>query len=318
MGSRRDAASALHSALSELTGVRETGEGSRDARPVALAAGTALAPRDAARCLVDFQRTAALGRGVAAAAVELAGRSARRPVRVLYAGCGPFATLVLPLLAGVPGPAEGPAVEITLLDVNPRSLEAAAAVVSALGASASIRDVVEADATVWRPAPGESFDLLVVEALQQSLGKEPQVAILRNLAPFLAPGGLGVPARIALHAALVGRAAAGAAANGPPPVETWRPLGRIFELSLATVAALPAEGAFPLASVKVPDDAEPGSVVAIRTLVTAREGVELLDYESGISYPTFLFDLAPRPGDEIAFSYELSATPGVRYRVLSR
>jgi predicted RNA methylase len=47
-------------------------------------------------------------------------------------------------------------------------------------------DFVVGDATSYRhPRP---LDLLIVEAMQAALSKEPQVAIVRNLAPQLASG----------------------------------------------------------------------------------------------------------------------------------
>ncbi len=79
--------------------------------------GRALGPLSAARCLLDFARTGAFLRGLRAA-VEQARVPGGGPVEVLYAGCGPFAPLFLPLTTVLP---RGSA-RFALLDLHPRSV----------------------------------------------------------------------------------------------------------------------------------------------------------------------------------------------------
>ena len=58
--------------------------------------GLALSPTMAAMCANDFVRTIQFIRGTHAAIADIRERFPDRPARVLYAGCGPYATLAVP------------------------------------------------------------------------------------------------------------------------------------------------------------------------------------------------------------------------------
>src|SRR5262245_4487809 len=90
LGASRAAAEELYSACSEEVPLLGT-------TPPALDSGKALSPADAARCVLDFRRTACYLQATAAALDAALQRWPQRPLRVLYAGCGPFAPLALPL-----------------------------------------------------------------------------------------------------------------------------------------------------------------------------------------------------------------------------
>ncbi|MBA3350936.1 MAG: hypothetical protein H0U23_00670, partial [Blastocatellia bacterium] len=60
--------------------------------------GTAISPTMAAMCVDDFARTVQFIRGPHAAIQAVRTKASDRPVRVLYAGCGPWAPLAIPLM----------------------------------------------------------------------------------------------------------------------------------------------------------------------------------------------------------------------------
>lgn len=277
------AAHALYALLAELTGLREDTRDRAQLDPVRLSSGLALAPRDAARSVVDFVRTARLLQGM-----EVALGTARArfggPVEVLYAGCGPFAPLVLPLLAR-----HGPDVaRYTLMDVHPRSVEMVRLAVAALGLEAGVRAFLHADATTWRNPGPAPIHVVLAEALERALEREPQVRIVANLAPQLAPGGLVVPERIVVRACLadVAREVMGTADG---PAERRRlVLGTVFDLNAETGRALGLGAPVPTTRFTVPELAggDPTDLMLATTLVIAGD-VRLEEYESGITYPAF-------------------------------
>ena len=60
--------------------------------------GVAISPEAAAHCVSDTQRTVVFIRAAYAAITAAKQRFTAGPIEILYAGCGPFATLLLPLL----------------------------------------------------------------------------------------------------------------------------------------------------------------------------------------------------------------------------
>jgi hypothetical protein len=155
-------------------------------------AGRALSPVEAAQCILDFGRTAAFLRGVLAA-LHSARRRFRGTLEVVYAGTGPFATLLLPLLPRL----APPGLRVTFIDVHERSTAAVTRLVAAMGVPGMVAGVVTADAAAYRH--GRGIHLAIAETMQRALENEPQVAVSRSLAAQLAPGGILVPERVSVH-----------------------------------------------------------------------------------------------------------------------
>ena len=254
-----------------------------DREPIRLDSGVALAPRDAARSVVDFMRTARILQGLSAA-IDAARARFGAPVEVLYAGCGPFAPLVLPLAARL-GPG---AARFTLLDVHGRSVGMARLAVGALGLEPCVRAFVHADATTWQNPGPAPLQVVLVEALGRALEKEPQVRILANLAPQLAPGGLVVPERIVVRACLASLAREVVSLTEAPAERRRLVLGTVFDLNLETACALGRGEPVPTGRFRVPDLSpdDPRDLMLGTTLVVW-DDVVLEEYESGITYPAF-------------------------------
>jgi hypothetical protein len=304
------AAHALYAVLAELTGIREDSRERGEIQPIRLPGGVALAPRDAARSVLDFMRTARMLQGLEAAIAAARARFGT-PVEVLYAGCGPLAPLALPLAARL-GPE---VVRFTLMDVHEVSVAMARRTVGALGLGGCVRAFVHADATAWKsPAP---LQLVVAEALERALEREPQVAIMANLAPQLAPGGLIVPERIAVEACLADASREVLPVDDPGPARLRVPLGTVFALTAESARALAVGPGVPEVVLPVGTVAEDGPAdLLLRTIVTAFGDTVLEEYESGITYPAFVAQAGRmRTGTVLRFRYDAGPDPRFRCSV---
>lgn len=291
-------------------------------RATALAAGHALAPADAARCVLDHARTACLVRALDA---RIAARVAQGgAVRVLYAGCGPLAPLALLLARRW----RGRGVTFDLLDIHAQSIETARHLFACADASDTLGRVLCADATTLRLDASKAPHILVVEVMQRALMREPQVAVVANLLPQCAPGAALVPETITVDAVLGdpgqafasslsdrGDAGPGRASHDISPFPA-----RLLELSPRTVPALAAAirsgaEALPEIVLRVPQDLDEAPGILLATRIEAGPGEVLQGHGSGLTMPLFVAQLGRlAAGESLAFAYRFGRDPGFAVR----
>jgi fumarate reductase subunit D len=304
------AVTSLDRLFRDITGLRENTIDPRDRSAISVPAGSAISPLDAGRCLLDTRRTVAYLRGVYDAIQEAQKRFPGQVIHVLYAGCGPFAPLCLPLLPLL----AGQAVHFTLLDVHARAVESVQAILAALGLRGMTVNCLVCDATHYHHSNQRPLHVVVSETMQRALEKEPQVAILMNTARQLTARGLMVPEMIAVDAVLtdLSRELGGNGIVAAP----WNgriPLGRILEVDRERASAW--------AAARVPSHLPPARIVlpsvvaAQHSLVLAATirtfGVHVLrEYESGLTHPLTVNGW--RTGEEIEVTYHLGDKPGFR------
>jgi hypothetical protein len=127
-GESLNAAREMHAFFSDLTDRSVDFSDPEDHRESLLADGKAISPRDAARCILDYARTRSFLGGVRAAVIEALRRFPDLPIEILYAGCGPFAPLVLPLTTEF----TADQLQFTMLDIHERSLDSVRRIVETL------------------------------------------------------------------------------------------------------------------------------------------------------------------------------------------
>jgi hypothetical protein len=320
------AATELHATFSGIVKVNDE-PGSNDLVETHLGNGKALSPVGAARCILDYMRTRSFLRGVRDAILESLQRFPGEIIHVLYAGCGPFATLALPLTTYF----SSEQVQFTLLDIHQRSLDSARQIVESLGVSSYIRGYVRTDAAVYRDASASPPHIVLTETMQRCLENEPQVAITRNLVPTLREGGVLVPQKVTLTACLTDLRkefdpipSDNSNSNTARTERTRIGLGKLFELTAESarrpwrssvtnsdeqaLCSSPVRICIP----EIPDDTYE---LMILTDITVLGTVVLSDYESGISYPTVLKDLGRiRSGDQLESQYFVGVKPGLRWK----
>ncbi|MBF0613262.1 MAG: hypothetical protein G8345_21145 [Magnetococcales bacterium] len=187
-----------------------------------LPSGKAISLQGAARCLWEFVRTSRFLQGVEAALRAAQQRFPGQRIRLLEAGCGPFALLALPLALKF----EPSQVGFTLLDIHPHSLEAAKTIVTTLGLQDYVDAYVQADATTWTCPDHLRPHVMVSETMQNALKKEPQVAITRNLAHQCVPGGYFLPEKVRVDFCLL----YWITDEGEVPFQRTQPVATLYEL----------------------------------------------------------------------------------------
>ncbi len=328
------AAAELYSLCSSVTGIDEYSTHPDDSDGTILSSGEALSPRDAARCVLDYGRTSKFLRGLHAAILEARKRFPDVAIEILYAGCGPFAPLAVPLTSQF----SSAEIRFTLLDVHKRSLDAARRIFQTLGKSSFVRDYIQCDAASYKNDAPHAIHIVIVEAMQAALEKEPQAAITMNLAPQLCPGGIFLPERITIDCYLCDLTTefpslsteVGAADSLPVGVSdrVRINLGRVLELTAEGCRHPSASGdgdkhnetfLTPKLILSVPDDLDGEFDLMLLTAVTVFNSIVLDDHESGLTCPRILFDAGRmHRGKVIEFEYRLGDKPGFTYRSSSR
>jgi hypothetical protein len=326
----REALDAFVLLCSEVTNIQPDPSFDAWAEDSLLDSGVAINPQAAAHCALDYQRSVVFIRGIYAAIHSLKSRFCDSPIEILYAGCGPFATLLLPLLGRfLPGE-----LKLHLLDFHPRSLDSVELLLTHFGYSSHAVHTIKGDACAYRH-PGK-LHLIVAETMQKSLEQEPQFAVTANLASQLRPMGVFIPQRIdvALYLSDPEHEKALLATSQKPQ---WGDLEKDgTRYLLANVCTLSPERAFDQmllaktrAKKRVPH-LEPTTVVipaladvarldaALFTRICVFEQYWLKDYESQITLPLKCYEMLPlATGERYRVRYQLGSYPKFNIERLS-
>ncbi|MGI9244518.1 MAG: hypothetical protein ACR2RV_27200, partial [Verrucomicrobiales bacterium] len=281
--------------------------------------GLAISPEQAALCADQPRRTAIFLRGVHAAIVQALASSGEqtKPVHVLYAGSGPFATLATPFMALFP-PGE---VRFTILDIHAASIESVKSIVGRLQLETSVASYVIGDACQHTIPAGEVPDVIVSETMDAALETEPQVAIMRHLSNQ-APDALLVPESVRVDAVLLDTSMEPNRIK--PDLEDSIPEGSPGRIPFGPVFTLDA-GAIhdwkdltgdqlPAGSVVVPAAPGPHYEPFLFTTIITYGNHILRTHDCGLNAPrAFPADGDLTPGETASFHYRLGESPGLRY-----
>lgn len=184
----------MYEVFSEITGV--TFDQLSTDKDIMLPSGKAISTAAAAHCLLEMKRTAIFLRGIHKAISKKLLEKKERSIRILYAGTGPYGTLVTPLLL-LHRPDE---VKVDWLDINPKALTALKKVIEALEVADFTGDIYCSDATMLELK--HTYDIVISETMQACLKNEPQVAVMQNLIPQCNASTIFIPEQITIEAYL--------------------------------------------------------------------------------------------------------------------
>jgi hypothetical protein len=202
--SEKGDANLLKSSIEELKLLLEKVSGLNQEAPInseniLLPTGKAIGPKWAGMCIEDVPRTHKFIKGILSAVQEVLEKNPKKPVTILYAGTGPFATLVLPLLPLF----EPSQLQLILLEVNKVSIESLKRIIKGFDAYEYIKAIYHCDAANFIVPSEFEADILLIECMQHALLREPQVGITYNLLPQMKKDIVLIPEEISLHVALV-------------------------------------------------------------------------------------------------------------------
>jgi len=262
---------------------------------IMLSTGEALGTSAAAFCLLEGQRTAVFLRGIEHAIRDLQQQFPDERIRILYAGCGPYASLLTPLTARFSAHEVG----FHLLDINPHSLDAVQRLYQTLDLEPYLLATQLADAATYVLPTGTPFHLVLSETMQRALQNETQLAIMLNLIPQLRPHALFLPQSITIQASLQ-RWQPHPTEDLPQPI--FQPLGTVYEIGQFSIQ--PPQDTH----LTIPTLDSPGTL-SLTTTVTVYKNEILSGNDTSITLPKNLRQQL-HGGEHLLFRYQWQPNPG--------
>lgn len=256
--------------------------------------GVALAPQWAATCLDDHYRTAMYIKSCIIEVNRLL--ETNEKVEILYAGSGPYATLILPVLCYF----SSSQIQVTLLEMNSESLDCSEAIITQLGLNELIREYLQEDAALFQLQ--SECQLVISETMQAALEREPQVAIFRNLYRQLPKDTVFIPDKISLIPALV---------TGLGIDSKILKLEPLLQLNYGMDDNY--KSSFQLTDEMIQEF----NWLVVLTEIHVSESCKIIHGHSGLTSPKVLHQLSSEDsGKHVEIRYVLNENPSVEYRFI--
>ena len=277
--------------------------------------GIAISPNDAMRCFQGTSRTAKYLKAIYHQVRLLIKQYPDRSVELVYAGCGPWGSLITPLLVLF----KPQQLQVTFIDLHSTSLNSLKKIVKYLRCESLVSSYANMDATRYQHT--KKIDLIVTETLYNGLHSEGIVSIIRHLTRQLSKKGVIVPKRVVIDAYLIDMRAELALLNnfdlalGQVPtkkqlLENRVFLGGMFELSKDALTVIDDRQANEKPSDNLPCK---GFCVphfnyeqhfAISTRLYLTDVIVLDEYENGITHPLNMSLSREYIGKKVSFKYQ--------------
>ncbi|MBB2151725.1 SAM-dependent methyltransferase [Pedobacter gandavensis] len=273
---------------------------------ILLPSGKAISPTGAAHCLLEIQRTAVFIRGIYKAILKLQQSFPNQQLHILYAGCGPYATLVTPFTT-LFSPEE---VQFHLLDINERSLAASKKLYKALDIEMYVAEWICADATQYKFPTDQAIHLVISETMLNALKKEPQVAIMLNLIPQMQEKALFIPENITVSAQLLNKQQESARLTQWDLIPERIHLGDVYSIGRADCKV------HEQVSIQIPKNILKEHSLQLLTEITTFADERLKIYDCSLNIPLVIGNAMDFAGRTINFDYHMGKVPGFKYHWL--
>ncbi|SEB84213.1 Predicted RNA methylase [Tenacibaculum sp. MAR_2009_124] len=250
--------------------------------------GKALGTKWAALCLDDLLRTKKFIQGIYKAIQEKLNE--KETVKILYAGTGPFATLILPLLPLF----SSKQLNVILIEVNKETSLYLKKIISSLGFDNYVQEFIQADASTYKFNKNQQSDIVISETMQRALEKEQQVAVMMNILSQMKKDTIMIPQSIKLHAALIT-----SFDNSQKEKQPYQIIDTVFDLNKKLITTYSKdfsnnnEYKFPLQTVTIdPNEIYHYKNFAILTEIQIFDNIILNYNESGLTIPFIHNDIS--------------------------
>lgn len=287
-----------------------------DQTEIVLNGGIALSFDHAADCLQDYYRTARFIKGVYLSIQELLLRFPGEKINILYAGCGPFATILLPVLPLF----KTDQLQVTLIDIHPESVNFVKELFTTLHLLPFVDSISVQNAISYR-YPSANLHLVISETMFHALLTEPQVAITRNLAPQLANGGIFIPEEVTVEAVISSFSNEPFLSNTSTPLLPVTPertlIAQLFSLNKSSAQSSSfSNQEYRSAWYQIPVFQKSSPDICLFTHVKIFKTLELGLSESLITNPYCLASILNLPSDtQLSFVYTFAELPSWSYQL---
>jgi predicted RNA methylase len=290
----------LHDLYASYTGIAA---GDITDKDIMLPSGKAISPIKAAFCLLEFQRTAVFIRSINKAISKLQSLFPGERIHILYAGCGPYATLLTPFTTRF----TANEIAFHLLDINEVSLEAAKKLYKGLGIEDYVAEWICADATTYKLPEDKTIHLVISETMLNALRKEPQVDIMLNLIPQMHEKALFIPENITVTAQLLD--------NRKEIDRNIEPHLTPERINLGTLYSIGREEYEPPQQVviEIPQQIQNFKHLNLLTDIITFDNERLSTYECSLNMPITIGDVSGYEGQKTTFNYERGEMPGFKF-----
>lgn len=276
--------------------------------------GKAIGTTWAAMCLEDILRTKKFINGVFKA-IEKLKQQGKETIHILYAGTGPFATLLLPVFAYYT-PKE---LKATLIEINTESFGFMKDLIQRLDFDGHVVAYKNEDATKYKIENPENIDIVLSETLQRGLVVEQQVPITINLLRQIPQPVILIPEQLALdicwmnHSGFVNRTHETNENSYCLPIKRLIEINKKSHIDLTfdfnnSDTQILAQEKIELSSNKQQSDY---NNLALITRIKVFEDEEILMNESGLTLPIFLkIPIKTNEVQTLTISYKIDKVPG--------
>ncbi len=287
-----------------------------------LQSGDTLPPQVAGSCIFDYIRTVKFLRGIKKTIDAKLDKTPGQPLRILYAGTGPFGSILTPL---VPNYKEHQ-LKIDTIEYHEESLNFFKTVIKELSLQSFYSNNFLCDASQFTNENKTQYDIIIAECMQAALRSEGQTAITFNLSKFLKDDGAFIPGNIRISALLLDKPELMSIKAYEPPKISREDLlnrlsskrielGEIFSLSKNSRDEMNLVGGSSeiLQGVvkTIPNEISQNMVIAYSTLIEVTKGIAITGYEpcalTALHYEPEEIHIAP--GMKIRFDYNMGRKP---------
>lgn len=270
--------------------------------------GTVLSPMAAGNCSHSYRRTRRYLTALYQAIMDISRhKSDGQAVNILYPGCGPYGTLVLPLLA-IFTPDQ---IQLTLLDFNIASTNAVQQQLAYFQLEGFIQTIETCDALKYQVSTQLQPDIIISEIMLAGLMHEGHVAINRHLINQ-APQAMLIPQSITLRLKLADPAIEFSQLDLQQRGLQRIDLGEIFVFSADIARDFPEINSnLPGKTVQLPDTLGQQLHPFLFTEIHLYAQQYLTEYEDGLTSPViFPIEDEYLAGQKLNFSYKTGCYPG--------